>query len=181
MLLLFLANGFEEIEAVATLDVLRRAELDVKTVGIGGRAVTGAHGVTVMADYAQGDCPDFGALQGVVLPGGMPGTLNLEASPLVQSAVDEAAGRGLLVAAICAAPSILGKKGLLRGRRAVCFDGFEGFLEGALPGDAPVCSDENFITARGAGVAVDFGLEIVRYFLGGERAALLRASMKCPA
>ena len=115
MVAVFLADGFEEIEALAVVDVLRRAELTVVTVGIGGRTVCGAHGIPVGADMdeAAWEKQDMDALQAVVLPGGMPGTLHLEQSPAVACALETARRQGAYVCAICAAPSILGHKGLL--------------------------------------------------------------------
>jgi len=174
----FLAPGFEEIEALAAVDVLRRAELTVETVGVGGRVVTGSHGIPVVADTEAADWSAEG-LSAVVLPGGMPGTLNLEKSPVVQGAIDTALRERLWICAICAAPSILGHRGLLDGRRAVCFPGFESELRGVVLSDEPVVVDGPFITARGAGVAVDFGLRIVAELISPARADKLRAAMQC--
>ena len=179
MLYLFLADGFEEIEALATLDVLRRAELEVYTVGVGGKVITGAHRISVTADVMESEISPDPEMEGIILPGGMPGTLNLEKSARVQGFIDYAAENNKLLAAICAAPSILGHKGLLEGKRAVCFPGVEGELAGAKVLDTPVCVEENIITARGAGVALDFGLEIVRHFQGIEAARRLRGAMQC--
>lgn len=179
MIAVYLANGFEEIEALAVVDVLRRAELEVRTIGVGGRTVTGAHGITVAADVADADWDPDTVLEALVLPGGMPGTLHLEKADTVQRALDRTVAGTGYICAICAAPSILGHKGLLKGKRAVCFPGYEQELDGALPGDEAVVTDGRFITAVGAGVAIDFGLEIVRWLCSPERAALLRASMQC--
>lgn len=179
MMYLFLAGGFEEIEALSTLDVLRRAELEVYTVGVGGKVITGAHQIPVTADVMESEIAPDPQMEGVILPGGMPGTLNLEGSARVQECIDYAVENGRLIAAICAAPSILGHKRLLEGRRAVCFPGFEGELAGARVLDTPVCVDGNIITAKGAGVALDFGLEIVRHFQGIEAARRLRGAMQC--
>lgn len=108
MIYVFFANGFEEVEAVATVDMLRRAELEVCTVGVGGVKVAGAHGIVMDCDLADTQAHADEALEAVVLPGGMPGTLNLEKSQVVQQFIDYAVAHGKLVAAICAAPSILG-------------------------------------------------------------------------
>lgn len=178
MICVFLANGFEEIEALAVVDVLRRAELDVRTVGVGGKSVTGAHGITVQADWEEKDVTTD-PLQAVVLPGGMPGTLNLEKSTIVLAAVRDCMNRGKYVAAICAAPSILGHMGLLRGKKAVCFPGFESQLTGAQLSHDPVCTDNTLITARGPGVAVDFALELVAQLVGEKTADKIRMSMQC--
>lgn len=178
MIAVFLAMGFEEIEALAVVDVLRRAELEVVTVGVGGPVVRGAHGITLAADIPDTEL-DPAAPEMVVLPGGMPGTLNLERSPVVQAALDEAEKRGAWIGAICAAPSILGHRGMLKGKRAVCFPGYEQELEGALVSDRPVEMDGRIITAKGAGVAVDFGLRIVAQLVSPERAEALKAAMQC--
>ncbi len=179
MIYLFLANGFEEIEALATLDVLRRAELEVKTVGVGSTTIMGAHHITVTADMEQSQVLTDN-MEMVILPGGMPGTLNLENSPIVTTCIQYCFQNHLPVAAICAAPSILGHMGLLKGRKAVCFPGFEQELEGAEVADSFVCRDDLLITAKGAGAAVDFGLEIVKMMQGEEAAMRLRKSMQCP-
>lgn len=178
MIYLFLAPGFEEIEALAPLDILRRAGLEVATVGVSDRLVPGAHHIAVEADLAPMEV-DLEQLEGVILPGGMPGTLNLEKSPIVQAALDAAAAGNKLIAAICAAPSILGHKGLLKGKKAVCFPGFADQLEGAEVCDTPVCQDGNIITAKGAGVAVDFGLRLAAYWKGDAAASELGAAMQC--
>lgn len=178
MIYLFLAPGFEEIEALAPLDILRRAELEVATVGVSGRLVAGAHHIAVEADLAPMEV-DLSQMEGVILPGGMPGTLNLEKSPVVQAALDAAAEGNRLMAAICAAPSILGHKGLLQGKRAVCFPGFEDQLTGATLAGEPVCRDGNIITAKGAGAAIEFGLAIAAYYKGDRAASSLGAAMQC--
>ena len=127
MVYMFLATGFEEVEALAPLDILRRAGVEVTTVGIGGELITGAHGITVKADIADSvfrdDAPEM-----VILPGGMPGTRNLDASPVVEAALSAVAANDGYLAAICAAPMVLGKRGLLKGKRAICYPGFEKFL-----------------------------------------------------
>ncbi len=160
MIYLFLAEGFEEIEALTPLDMLRRADVSVETVGVGSKTVQGAHGVGVIADRTE-DQVDFRAMDGIILPGGMPGTKNLEASPLVQKAIDHCMKNDLLVAAICAAPSILGHKGLLKGKHATCFPGFEQDCAGAVIEQTAVVSHGNIITAKGAGCALAFGKAIV--------------------
>ncbi len=173
MIYMFLAEGFEEIEALCPLDLMRRAGLDIKTVGVGGELVTGSHGIAVKADMTDADYSD-NAPDMVILPGGMPGTLKLEASGVVQSAVDSAVKNDAYVCAICAAPSILGKKGLLRGKEAVCYPGFEEYLDGAVISDKKVVRDGKIITAKGMGAALDFGLGIVEVFCGKEKAEELR-------
>lgn len=161
MIYVYLAEGFEETEAVAPIDLLRRAEKKVVTVGVGDNIIVSSHGVPVVADTIAQEAPLSDELEMIVLPGGMPGTLNLEKSKYVQAAIDFCMEHNIPIGAICAAPSILGHKGLLKGKKAVCYTGFEAQLEGAEIIDAPVAVDGNIITARGAGAAVKFGLALV--------------------
>lgn len=178
MIYVFLANGFEETEAIAPIDILRRSGAEVKTVGVGSKTVTSSHGVTVTADLNEDELTTDG-LEAVVLPGGMPGTLNLEASDTVQRYVDFAAANGCFVCAICAAPSILGHKGLLIGRKATCFPGFEKDLHGAEVTGEPAVTDGQFITGKGAGAALEFGLAISSAVCGEEVSAKVKAAMQC--
>lgn len=160
MLYLFLADGFEEVEAISALDVIRRAGLKVSTVGVTGDVVCGTHGVEVKADCTE---VDYNDIEGVILPGGMPGTLNLQKSEMVNDALRFCRDNNRLIAAICAAPMILGELGYLDGRDAVCFPGFEDSLaESNIKSDGVVC-DGNYITAKGAGAALEFGAAIVDY------------------
>ncbi len=161
MVYLFLADGFEECEALAPLDILRRGGITVKTVGVGKQYITGAHKITVKADITEKDVVLSDELQAVILPGGMPGTTNLENSTLVKQAVRFANENNKLVCAICAAPKILGGMGLLKGKAATCYPGFEKYLDGALLSEKSVVKDDNIITAKGAGVAFDFGFSIL--------------------
>lgn len=170
MIYLFLADGFEEIEALAPLDILRRAGLNVTTVGIGGKHITGSHKIAVEADTADTDLK-LDDIEMIILPGGMPGTKNLDKSPVVHDAIKKALDCDAYICAICAAPMILGKLGLLKGRNAVCYPGFEDYLTGAtIPLDKDVVTDEKIITARGMGVAVDFGLLLASKLCGQEKA-----------
>lgn len=170
MLYLFLADGFEETEAVAPLDIIRRAEIPIKTVAVGENPVTGAHGIVIQADTTADEI-SVKDMDGVILPGGMPGTLNLQKNSAAAACLKHCADEGKLIAAICAAPMILGEMGLLNGKAAVCFPGFEEYLEGASLKDAGVVTDGNIITAKGAGAALEFGAEIVEYcFQNSERA-----------
>ena len=178
MIYLFLANGFEEVEALAPLDVLRRAGETVRTVGVCGRTIVGSHGVPVVCDDTADALPD-GTPDGVILPGGMPGTRNLDASAVVCDTVLAVHAAGGLVCAICAAPSVLGHLGILEGKSATCFPGFEQELTGAFVSALSVVRDGNVITAKGAGVALDFGFEIVSALCGAEKAASLRSAMQC--
>ena len=169
MIYMFIATGFEEIEALCPLDLMRRAGLEVTTVGIGSQSITGAHGITVMTDVTDKDfvckAPDM-----IFLPGGMPGTINLAASKTVTDAIKTAIVRDAYIAAICAAPSILGDMGLLRGKRAVCYPGFEDRLTGAIIPDAKVVLDGKLLTAKGMGAALEMGLKIVEIFKGADAA-----------
>ena len=178
MIYLFLADGFEECEALAPLDILRRANIDVKTVGVGKKYITGSHGIEVSADITENEVLLNDDLKGIILPGGMPGTLNLEKNDTVQKAIDFSSEKGLLISAICAAPSILGHKGLLNGKKATCFTGFEADLTGAEVLNNAVVTDGNFITAYGAGAAFEFGFEILSYIMGNDTARNLKKQMR---
>ncbi len=160
MVYLFLANGFEECEAITPLDILRRAGIEVKTVGIGSNTITGAHNITVNCDTVNKNLK-LDNLEAIILPGGMPGTLNLEKDQTVQNAIDYCKDNGLLITAICAAPQILGHKGLLNGKKATCYPGFEAQLLGAEIVNEKVVTDQNIITACGAGAASEFGFKIL--------------------
>lgn len=179
MIYVFLADGFEETEAIAPIDMMRRAGLDVVTVGIKNDGVKSSHGVPVLCDITDMQVELDERLQLIVLPGGMPGTLNLEGNPVVQGAIDYCVEHNIPIGAICAAPSILGKKGLLEGKGAICFPGFEKFLTGAKLSDKKVVTDGIFTTAAGAGVAVEFGLELVRVLKGREESDSVRAAIQC--
>lgn len=180
MLYIFLADGFEEVEAIAAIDVIRRAKIEIKTVSVNdNKSVTGTHGIEIICDAALTEVSTCDDLDGIILPGGMPGTTNLLESEKVGDFIDFCNSRGKLIAAICAAPMILGRKGLLCGKRAVCFPGFENELIGALPYDGLVCTHDNFITAKGMGCAVQFGLETVKYFNDDTAANSLEATLQC--
>ncbi len=200
MIYLFLAPGFEEIEALTPVDLLRRAGLKVTTVAITTpagipateRAVTGAHRITVMADMSEADFthyieashgdPAAMPMRAVILPGGMPGAKHLDASSVVDTALRLAADGGACLAAICAAPMVLGKRGYLKGRRATCFPGFEEALIGATTGGRVIRDGGNgdyvTITAAGMGVAQEFGLELVSLLASPETAGELRAAIQ---
>lgn len=180
MIVVFLADGFEEIEAVSVIDVLRRAEYEVCTAAVGTptRRVTGAHKMVLEADCLESEL-DSQQIDMAVLPGGMPGTIHLEQSPAVQKVLRDCHEQGKWITAICAAPSILGHMGLLKGKTAICFPGFEDALEGAAISTQAVCRDGKIITAKGPGVAIDFALEIVRAVSGDSLANDLRMSMQC--
>ncbi len=172
MLYMFLAEGFEETEAIGSLDVVRRAGIEIKTVGVTGDTVCGSHGVAVRADISK-DQISFDGMTGVILPGGMPGTLNLQKDETVQKAIAYACEKGLMLGAICAAPMIFGELGILEGKNAVCYPGFEEHLKGAKVKDCLCVTDGNIITAKGAGASMLFGAEIVNYFKPGEGGQIL--------
>ncbi len=175
MVCMFLAQGFEEVEALAPLDLLRRAGVEIKTVGVGSKTVVGAHSIPVVADMTDADFSDDKP-EMVILPGGMPGTLNLDASDVVHRAIDTAVKNGAHLAAICAAPMILGKLGLLSGKEAICYPGFEEHLLGAKISEKTVVNDGKVTTAKGMGVAIEFGLTLVKLLKGEKVAENLRVS-----
>lgn len=156
----FLANGFEEIEAITPIDLLRRAGVDVCTVSVhDSKTVSGAHGMSLVADALYDEC-NFEDADMLFLPGGMPGTTNLEAHAGLCELLHKQNEDGKWIAAICAAPSILGKLGLLEGKKATCYPGFENFL-GDSAMEASVVISDNVITAEGPGAAYDFALDLI--------------------
>lgn len=178
MIYIFLADGFEEIEALCPLDIMLRAGLDVKTVSISDNEyVKGSHGITVKADMLIKDISISDKPELVMLPGGMPGTKNLDSSKDVRSFIEDADKRGAYIAAICAAPSVLGNMGLLNGKEAVCYPGFEGSLKGAKLSESKVVKDGNIITAKGMGVSLEFALLIVATICGSEAADKIKMSV----
>ncbi len=177
MIYLFLAPGFEEIEALATVDILRRAGCELATVGVSGRKVTGSHNIEVTADLTENEV-SLETADMVVLPGG-PGTKNLEQSAVMRETVRYCAEKGKIIAAICAAPSILGHMGLLKEHTATCFPGYESELNAKEVSTDSVCVSGNIITGKGAGVAVDFALKIVEVLYGAEKSNKLRKSIQC--
>jgi len=168
MIYLFLANGFEEIEAITIVDFLRRCDLPVKTVGINGTSITGSHGITVTADCDESLEPKD--LEAIILPGGIPGTINLENSETVQKFIKYAYENNKYICAICAAPSILGKMGMLNNKTAACYPGYEKNLINAIISNKPVVTDGKIITARAAGHTLSFVCEIAAALAGRERA-----------
>lgn len=166
MIGVFLATGFEECEALLVVDIARRAGLDLKTVSVTGeKEVTSSHNVTIIADLLLGEV-DFKEMDMIVLPGGMPGTKNLEACEPLMEQVEAFYKDGKCISAICAAPSIFGHKGFLKGRNAVSYPEFESHLEGAEVSRNSVEVSEHVTTSRGLGTAIDFGLAIVERYKG---------------
>ncbi|HCL01120.1 MAG TPA: DJ-1 family protein [Lachnoclostridium phytofermentans] len=165
----FLADGFEEIEALTVVDLLRRASVDVTTVSITENIlVHGAHGIDVMADILFKD--DLSEADMLVLPGGGLGTKNLLAHEGLKSLLINYEKKDRYLAAICAAPSILGTHGLLKGKHAICYPGFEDKLTGAVVTNDKVVVDGNFITSKGAGTSIEFSLELIKILCGEETA-----------
>lgn len=179
MVYAFLAQGFEEIEAITVIDVLRRAELEVVTVGVGDNLIRGSHGIIVAADTQDNMIELNENVDMIFLPGGMPGTLNLEKSSAVQSAIDYCLENDKYVAAICAAPSILGHRGDLKEKRACCYPGFEGQLEGAEVSYDPVTEDGKIITSRGPATAMSLALKLASILTSDAKSKQLGASMIC--
>ena len=174
---LFLADGFEEIEALATVDVLRRAGVKVTTVSINPtEMVNGAHGIPVVADALFADC-SYNEADMLVLPGGMPGAANLDAHEGLRAAISAHAEAGKWLAAICAAPMVYGHMGLLNGKKATCYPGFEGELVGATYTAAPVEKDGNIITGNGPAVVLPFAYALAEAVVGEEVVAQVKAGM----
>lgn len=170
MVLLFLANGFEEAEAVCPLDLLRRAGLEVLTVSVTAeKTVLSSRGVPITADATVNEVSEA-VPEAVVLPGGMPGAKNLKNAPGVIDALKRCAQAGGVTAAICAAPIVLAKAGLLEGKQAVCYPGFEGELTGAAIKKRAVVVDGRVVTAIGPGAAFEFGLALVKLLAGAKEA-----------
>ena len=159
----FLATGFEEMEAVGTIDILRRGIIETLTVSVtGDRTVTGVHGIPVIADELFENI-DFSDCDALVLPGGGPGSVMLNEHEGVRQALVEAYKEGKLIAAICASPRVFGSLGLLNGKNATCYPGIEPELIGATIVPDPAVVDQNIITGRGPGLVIDFGLAILTY------------------
>lgn len=173
---LFFADGTEEIEALTALDLLRRAGADVTLAGVGGKVRTGSHAICVTTDVDASEISSFD-FDMVIVPGGMPGTLRMDESPVVDQALSTVYGNGGFLAAICAAPLVLGKRGYLKQKEAICYPGFESYLEGAVLSEKRVCRDGRIITAAGAGVALEFALTLIGALYGAEKENQIRASV----
>ena len=176
MIYVLMVDGFEEIEAIEPIDIIRRAGLNVLTVGVNGEMVKGAHDITIKTDILIEDV-NKEDMELLMLPGGA-GHTKLDEDKRVHEIIDYADKEGIYIAAICASPSIIGKKGLLKGKKATCFPGFEEYLVGAEVVSESVVTDGKIITARGAGAAADFGFEIVRLLKNKEVADGLRGTMQ---
>ncbi|NLM09425.1 MAG: DJ-1/PfpI family protein [Clostridiaceae bacterium] len=178
MVYVMLADGFEEIEALTVVDVLRRADIDVSTVSISdSKTVTGSHNISVISDILLADA-DLNSAEMVVLPGGMPGTTNLYNNKELEKSIAYRVENNKWIAAICAAPIILGKRGYLKGLEAVCFPGFEEELIEATIKNDKVVTANNFITSKGPGTALDFALAIVSVLKDENTAKKIRSDMQ---
>ncbi|MCK9479918.1 MAG: DJ-1/PfpI family protein [Firmicutes bacterium] len=176
MIYMFLAEGFEEIEAIMPLDILRRAGANIQTVGIESNKARGAHNIEIVADTTLDKISDN--IEMLILPGGMPGTDNLQKNEDVIKTLMKAYENGAYIAAICAAPKIFGELGLLKGKKATCFPGFEKYLTGAVITGKAVEIDNKIITSRGAGTADKFGFALTSLLFGNEKADSLRKTMQ---
>lgn len=176
-LYIHLAEGFEETEAITIIDVLRRAGLNVISVSVtGNRNVKGSHNIEIKADLLFEDV-DYADGEMIILPGGMPGAKNLNEHEGLKRQIVDYQNNGKYLAAICAAPIVLGSLGILKGKRAVCYPGYETYLIGADVQSNPYIVDGKIITGRGVGAAMQFSLEIVRILKGEESAIHLRKAM----
>lgn len=175
---IFLADGFEEIEALTVVDLLRRADIDITMVSVSGSLdVMGGHRITVRADKLFEEL-NFSDADMLVLPGGKMGTDNLSVHEGLDKLLKNFAKQDKLLSAICAAPSILGNKGLLKGKKAICYPGFEEYLTGAKVVDTDVVTDGNIITSKGMGTSIDFSLAIITKLIDENEAAKIAASIR---
>lgn len=176
--LTFLANGLEEVECLAVVDVLRRAGIETELVSIGeNKEVVGSHGIIITCDTTIKEV-EFDTADVIFLPGGMPGTKHLAASELLNKQILAFYEQGKRLAAICAAPSIYGRLGLLRGKKATCYPGWEQELTDAEVTGEKVVTDGNITTAKGVGAALDLGLELVRILVDERTSADLKKSIQ---
>ena len=174
-ILLFLADGFEEVEALTVVDYLRRMDIDVETVSITeDKKVRGAHNITVIADNIVSELKDIDPYNGVVIPGGLPGATNLRDNPKVIEIVKELNKNKKLTAAICAGPIVLERAGIIKGKKITSYPGFEDQLKEGIYMEENIVRDGSIITGRGPALAVDFAIEIVDYLLGEEKAMELK-------
>ena len=176
MIIVLLADGFEEIEALTPVDMLRRAGANVKTVGVGGKIAVGSHKIAVVCDLLAEEVK-LEEVSMAIFPGGMPGSLNLDKSPFTDKVIDAVQKNGGRLAAICAAPLVLGRRGLLCGKEAICYPGFEEELRGARISKRSVVTDGNITTAKGMGVALDFSKELISLVYGEKEAKSLSAAI----
>lgn len=179
MVYVFLANGFEEVEAITPIDYLKRAEIPVEIVSVEQEnIVVGAHNINIIADCNIKDI-DIDKADMIVLPGGMPGTLNLKKNSLLNQYIDYCYSREVFIGAICAAPMILGEKQMLKGKKATCYPSFEKYLLGCNYNNENLCVDKNIITCKSAGYAQDFAFALIEALKGKELTKSIRSSVIC--
>ena len=171
-----MADGFEDIEALEPIDIIRRAGLDVKTAALSGCGAISAHDVKICTDIGIDDVK-YDDMEMLILPGGA-GHVLLDNSEKVDELIAYAAENNIYIAAICASPSVLGKRGLLQGKKYTCFPGFEQYCTGGEFTNAQVVRDGKIITGKGAGAAADFGFEIVKILCGDKIASELKTQMQ---
>ena len=174
-----LANGFEEIEALAVVDILRRGGVTVVMAGLSTEAVEGAHDIMVIPDTLLPDV-NASSFDMIILPGGQPGTDNLNASPLIHGLLQEFHSQGTFICAICAAPIVLAQAGLLEGKRTTCYPSYGDHLRGGIFIDLPVVIDGTVITSRGPGTAIPFGLTLLAQLMGAGEARRVAQAMLVP-
>jgi len=179
MVYVILGTGFEEIEAVAPVDILRRAGIEVAFAGVDGLKITGAHNIDVCCDITVSEI-DADNAEMLVVPGGLGGVNSIKASREAMGKIDSAYKNGVALAAICAGPTVLNELGILDGVKAVCYPGMEEEMPNAKFESAePVCRDGRIITGRGPGTALEFGFALLDYLKGSEAVAVLKKSMVC--
>ncbi|NLA72405.1 MAG: DJ-1/PfpI family protein [Clostridiales bacterium] len=178
MVHLFLAEGFEEIEAITPVDLLRRAGIEVTTVSVGGFAVHGAHGILVEADSLSERLPLDDETEGIILPGGLEGTQNLMQSEELNEIIKFCDENNRMIAAICAAPTILAEKGLLKNKKATCYPGFEDKMGDAIVVPDDVVVSDNIITAKAAGASFEFSAAIIEYLRNKDEASSVLGSIQ---
>ncbi len=180
MVYVFLAEGFEEMEAIAPVDILRRLNIPVTTVGVTGKSISGSHNIIICADKSIDEC-DFSDAEAIVLPGGMPGTVNLSKSETLCSLIKDFFNNGKIIAALCAAPSVLGSLGILDGREFTCYPGFEKDIKGIYKKEPLVISEGSsaVITGWGPGAAYRFGFALAEKITGKDVNELKASMMMC--
>ena len=172
-----LAEGFEEIEAITTTDILRRAEIETLIVSVSGRrTVTGSHKITVICDQVFDEI-DYNEYDIIILPGGMPGSKNLNSHSGLKKIIKQFYAEGKFIAAICAAPMVLGNLGLLKGKEVVCYPGFESYLPNSVISEDIVIQSDNIITAKGPGATIEFALKIIEVLKGEDISKKIRKSL----
>ena len=174
-IIIILANGHEEVESITQIDLLRRMGINVIIAGLGGKEIVGAHDVRITTDITVDQIP--AQFDGVILPGGYPGTTNLAESERVTSIIQDAYHKGLLTGAICAAPFVLDRAGVLEGKKFTCYPGVEKKIKSGQFVEEPVVQDGNIITSRGVGTAIPFALKIIEYLLDEIQAQSIATSI----